>query len=562
MSVLQEILEKGYVDPKVLEQLEEEQKQILFIKMREEQLRKWRIREADLASIEFENQRRQDRNQRTNFVDDKHHRVKWLNGRDGNVWVWVMGEHPSDLSIEQILENEAKERAKNLAEKEIIQDIERTEDIQSLIDQEEAALKSELAKIDLNQNGTDSELDNKTDSHSPYDELPDESSINDDILENNIATTPSYSQKMNNLVVDSRLQNNGYLTSKMIMADKTSLSSPDSNEIYDNLVSPSHSAANFAPQNSYDLRRQSTFDKLNGSKRLDFKRTERSMPPPIPEKPASLRRTISSHMGNETRFVHRGDGDEQNLEFNTIRSYIPPEEIEKRQSKIFEQLKEQRDRLEREAEMEARREQAEYEERKRKAREAEESVRRIAARARDQHRKNMRTSDALLPLFKEKPTCANSIRDALRALPRPPKPKSRRAILTWFWNSELEQWRGQSPPKWFHGIISREEAEKLLIGKQTGAFLVRVTERIFGYTVSYRAVEGLKNFLVERIVDGYQFMGTNQLVHSTLSELVFYYQTHPITLKGSEVLIEPVGQDKTPPDYEDLFQPFVEGHED
>jgi len=68
---------KGYVDPKVLEQLEEEQKQILFIKMREEQLRKWRIREADLASIEFENQRRQDRNQRTNFVDDKHHRVKY-----------------------------------------------------------------------------------------------------------------------------------------------------------------------------------------------------------------------------------------------------------------------------------------------------------------------------------------------------------------------------------------------------------------------------------------------------------------------------------------------------
>nr|CAD2179454.1 unnamed protein product [Meloidogyne enterolobii] len=37
-----------------------------------------------------------------------------------------------------------------------------------------------------------------------------------------------------------------------------------------------------------------------------------------------------------------------------------------------------------------------------------------------------------------------------RTLPRPPKPKSRRAILTWFWNSELEQWRGQAPPKWFH----------------------------------------------------------------------------------------------------------------
>uniref|UniRef100_A0A1I8BYH9 SH2 domain-containing protein n=1 Tax=Meloidogyne hapla TaxID=6305 RepID=A0A1I8BYH9_MELHA len=528
--------------------------------MREEQLRKWRIREANFASVEQENQRRQKRNQRIDLADDRHHGVKWLNGRDGNVWVWVMGEHPSDLTIEQILENEAKERAKSLAEKEIIQDIGRTEDIQSLIDQEEAALKSELAKIDLNQNGTDSELDNKTDSHSPYDELPDESSLNDYICERNFATNRPFGQKQTNEMDTSRLQNNGYLENKMIVADKISLSSPDSQEIYDNLVSsPSpHSSANFLPQNSYDSRRptQPNFDKLNGAKNQDYKGNDRSMLPPIPEKPASLRRTISSHLGNEPRFIRRDDLDDQNLEFNTIRSYIPQEEIEKRQSKIFDQLKEQRDRLEREAEIEARREQAEYEERKRKAREAEESVRRIAARARDQHRKNMRTSDALLPLFKEKPTCANSIRDALRALPRPPKPKSRRAILTWFWNSELEQWRGQAPPKWFHGIISREEAEKLLITKQTGAFLVRVTERIFGYTVSYRAMEGLKNFLVERIVDGYQFMGTNQLVHSTLAELVFYYQTHPITLKGGEVLLEPVGQDKTPPDYEDLFQPF------
>lgn len=57
------------------------------------------------------------------------------------------------------------------------------------------------------------------------------------------------------------------------------------------------------------------------------------------------------------------------------------------------------------------------------------------------------------------------------------------------------------------GIISREEAEKLLFGKKCGAFLVRVTERIFGYAVSYRTVEGLKNFLVERISEGYQFMG-------------------------------------------------------
>lgn len=65
----------------------------------------------------------------------------------------------------------------------------------------------------------------------------------------------------------------------------------------------------------------------------------------------------------------------------------------------------------------------------------------------------MRTSDALLPLFRDKTTCANSIREALLALPRPPKPKERREILNWFWASELPQWRGQSPPKWFHGFF-------------------------------------------------------------------------------------------------------------
>uniref|UniRef100_A0A915EB81 SH2 domain-containing protein n=1 Tax=Ditylenchus dipsaci TaxID=166011 RepID=A0A915EB81_9BILA len=150
--------------------------------------------------------------------------------------------------------------------------------------------------------------------------------------------------------------------------------------------------------------------------------------------------------------------------------------------------------------------------------------------------------------------------DCEKNLPRPPKPKNRQAIIDWYKKVELPNGTGLDPKtgqpaSWFHGIISRIGAEQLLANQPTGAFLVRVSERIWGYTVSYVVGDGTtKHFLVEKILGGYQFLGTNQLVHSSLYELVYYHQAAPITAKGKEILGKVVGQtSRQAPDYSDLI---------
>ncbi|KAF3693604.1 SH2 domain-containing protein 4B [Channa argus] len=83
--MLAKILEDMWVDPEILEALSEEQKRILFLKMREEQVRRWRERE------EREEREGQNKNKAKPKKASRKH-VSWLLGRDGDVSVSVIGE--------------------------------------------------------------------------------------------------------------------------------------------------------------------------------------------------------------------------------------------------------------------------------------------------------------------------------------------------------------------------------------------------------------------------------------------------------------------------------------
>ncbi|XP_052017806.1 SH2 domain-containing protein 4A [Apodemus sylvaticus] len=107
---------------------------------------------------------------------------------------------------------------------------------------------------------------------------------------------------------------------------------------------------------------------------------------------------------------------------------------------------------------------------------------------------------------------------------------------------------------WFHGILTLKKANELLSTGVPGSFLIRVSEKIKGYALSYLSEEGCKHFLIDASANSYSFLGVDQLQHATLADLVEYHKEEPITSLGKELLLYPCGQQDKPPDYLELFQ--------
>uniref|UniRef100_A0A8B9GVQ1 SH2 domain containing 4Ba n=1 Tax=Astyanax mexicanus TaxID=7994 RepID=A0A8B9GVQ1_ASTMX len=112
---------------------------------------------------------------------------------------------------------------------------------------------------------------------------------------------------------------------------------------------------------------------------------------------------------------------------------------------------------------------------------------------------------------------------------RSPRPNCRESVILWFCEDQKPKRAGyernsDTIAPWFHGIITREESEKLLMNEAEGSFLVRVSERIWGYTLSYRTASGFKHFLIDASGDCYNFLGVDQNRHATLTDLINFHK--------------------------------------
>ncbi|CAI2732192.1 unnamed protein product [Schistosoma spindalis] len=125
-------------------------------------------------------------------------------------------------------------------------------------------------------------------------------------------------------------------------------------------------------------------------------------------------------------------------------------------------------------------------------------------------------------------------------------------------------------PEWFHGFLSREQAERLLTKTdKNGSFLLHLNESFLGYVISLFTSSYCNHFLVSVIAVKQSNSGSRNTTKSTyqlygvanpeqftdLRDLVKFYSVHSLGRNNNQqLLLYPVGQENpTLPDYLDIF---------
>ncbi|KAF6726367.1 SH2 domain-containing adapter protein D [Oryzias melastigma] len=90
---------------------------------------------------------------------------------------------------------------------------------------------------------------------------------------------------------------------------------------------------------------------------------------------------------------------------------------------------------------------------------------------------------------------------------------------------------------WYHGSLSRSEAESLLTLCKECSYLVRNSEtNRSDYSLSLRSCQGFMHMKFTKCKDGKFVLGQNSPPFDTIPELIHFYTTHKLPIRGAEHL--------------------------
>ncbi|XP_030743727.1 SH2 domain-containing protein 2A isoform X2 [Echinops telfairi] len=120
-------------------------------------------------------------------------------------------------------------------------------------------------------------------------------------------------------------------------------------------------------------------------------------------------------------------------------------------------------------------------------------------------------------------------------------------IRAWFQKTQAH-WLLQhaAAPAWFHGFITRREAERLLEAKPQGCFLVRFSESAITFVLTYRSQTRCRHFLLAQLPDGRHVVLGEDSAHTRLQDLLRHYTACPLSPYG-EKLTEPCARQTPEP---------------
>ncbi|XP_062987772.1 SH2 domain-containing protein 4A [Elgaria multicarinata webbii] len=449
--MLKQILADMYVDPELLAELSEEQKQILFFKMRQEQIRRWKDRQAGSAAQEPALKKAHEKS------------VQWKLGADGDVWVWVMGEHTLDKPYNLLCSEILAERVRQ----------------QSL--EEAEAVRSPVERF----------------------------------AEHSVTSPPHFPSDAQ---FGSETQGDSKNSVKQERQKDGEKAPPAANARNQEYVQPPASKSRGVEQMLADC--------ISHSRKYSFQQNKE-----VPMKTA-----VDETKAQEVTLNH---------------SYESMQKSDKEDPHWLESLQ---------------RSKAADERRRSLARHARDDYKRLSLQGihKGKAAKTGEQRPRLPPPLPPKPKnlsagTANQKPDRKQTVQRTVSSSTQESIIQWFKEEQLylragfEKSTDRIAP-WFHGLLTTKKAEELLSGLASGSFLIRVSEKIKGYVLSYLSAEGCKHFLIDASGDSYSFLGVDQLQHSTLADLVDYHKDEPITSLGKELLRYPCGQEGQELDYLDLFE--------